>query len=238
MASSSNEQTCLVIPCFREEKTIAAVVSTSRQWMRRVIVVDDGSDDQTAIRAEEAGAEVIRHSTRRGKGHALHTGLEAARKAGFLWCITMDGDGQHSTGDLPRFLDFPADIELLIGNRMGDPQEIPCLRRQTNRLMSFLLSWLTGRKLWDSQCGFRRVSIHAWKQLAIEASQFEVESEFIIRMAEGGKRIEFVPITVIYGTEKSKIRPFKDTWRWIAWFFRALPRRGECRGGPVSRLAE
>src|SRR5438477_9798330 len=92
-----------IIPCLNEQETIASLVCAVRLHLPTVIVVDDGSVDQTAALAAGAGALVLRHDSSRGKGAALQTGWRHARQQRFQWALTLDGDGQHSPEDIPAF---------------------------------------------------------------------------------------------------------------------------------------
>ena len=113
---------------------------------------------------ESLGAEVLRHDVPSGKGAALHTGWRQALERGFKWTLTLDGDGQHSPEDIPRFFEC-ADrtaAELVSGNRMTDPKIMPWNRRFVNRWMSKRISKFTGREMPDTQCGFRLMNLKAW----------------------------------------------------------------------------
>ena len=215
------ENCAAVIPCRDEAATIAAIVTATRSFVGRVIVVDDGSQDGTETRATAAGACVVRHTHNRGKGAALRTGLQAAREAGFGWAITLDGDGQHNPADIPTFFPKAAepDLGLVIGNRMEHADALPWLRRQVNRWMSRRLSRRAGRLLPDSQCGFRLVNLPAWARLELETNHFEIESEMLLAFVATGHRVEFVPVQTIGRGRHSHIRPVVDTWRWVRWWF-------------------
>jgi glycosyltransferase involved in cell wall biosynthesis len=120
--------TCaVVIPCFNEGASIAALVREVRQHLPFVMVVDDGSTDDTSALAAAAGATVINHARNLGKGATLKTGLSAALARGFEWVVTLDGDGQHRPQDLPAFFCCAeqANVRLVVGNRMHNPQAIP-----------------------------------------------------------------------------------------------------------------
>lgn len=208
-----------VIPCLNEAAAIGAVVRGVRGMIAAVLVVDDGSTDATSAMALAAGAEVLRHESPEGKGAALADGLAWARERGFVWAVTMDGDGQHSPGDLPRFF-AAADrtgAGMIVGNRMAAPAGMPWLRRQVNRWMSRRLSRLAGRPLPDTQCGYRLIRIADWSGLELRTRNFEVESEMLMGFVRAGLGIEFVPIEVIYKSEQSKIHPVRDTLRWFRW---------------------
>jgi len=215
------EECATVIPCFNEAGTIENIVTRVRRELPHVIVVDDGSHDTTAACAASAGAEVVRERVNAGKGAALAAGWRRARASGFAWAMTLDGDGQHAPEDIPAF--FPraeaTGAALVIGDRMDNPGAMPWLRRQVNRWMSRRLSRDLGVEVADSQCGFRLVDLRAWERLPHTASRFEVESELLVRFVAAGCAVASVPVRVIYETERSKIHPLLDTWRWFRWWF-------------------
>jgi glycosyltransferase involved in cell wall biosynthesis len=215
-----------VIPCLNEQATISEVVHGVRRHVDTVFVIDDGSTDGTTARARAAGARVIRHGERRGKGAALQTGCQAACREGHRYALVMDGDGQHSPDDIPKFLVCAEQTSaaLVVGNRMHDLRTMPHVRRIVNWWMSRQLSAIAGQTLPDTQCGFRLMRLDAWSQLPITSARFEVESEILLAFSLAGHRPVFVPIRVIYGAEQSKINPIKDTLRWFRWLRRARKR--------------
>ena len=212
-----------VIPCLNEQRTIAAVVQGVRRYLPTVCVVDDGSSDQTAVAARQAGATVVEHGWSRGKGAALQSGWAWARSNGFQWALCLDGDGQHAPDDIPRFLSAGdrTSASLIIGDRLRDCAQMPLLRRWVNRFMSWRLSKLTAQPVADSQCGFRLMNLSDWARFKIEARHFEIESEVLFQFARTGLKIDFVPIQVIYKEEQSKIHPLRDSLRWLKWWRQA-----------------
>ena len=209
-----------VIPCFNEVAGIAALVSALRRQISFVLVVDDGSTDETGRSARDAGAAVIRHERNRGKGAALESGLSQLLKQGFEWAVTLDGDGQHAPEDLPALLRCAEQTGawLVIGNRMDNARAMPWLRRGVNRWMSRKLSQRAGRHLPDTQCGLRLIHLETWAALALETERFEVESEMLMAFLAAGHRVEFVPIQVIRSRRGSRIRPVADSLRWLKWW--------------------
>jgi glycosyltransferase involved in cell wall biosynthesis len=216
-------QCAVIIPCLNESAAICALVTAVKGKLPRVLVVDDGSTDSTAKFAAKAGAEVVQHSVSKGKGAALQAGWNWASQNGFHWALTMDGDGQHSPDDIPAFLRRAEEsrADLVIGNRMNDPRSMPWLRRFVNRWMSRRISRSVGRRLPDTQCGFRLINLEALGKLPVSTTHFEIESEVLLAFARADRRIEFVPIQVIYKSEQSKIHPLIDTIRWFKWWKRA-----------------
>ena len=213
----------VVIPCVNEAETIFDLVSSIRSILPNVIVVDDGSVDDTRARAAKAGAEVIRHECGRGKGAALNAGWRCAAERGFKWALAMDGDGQHAPRDIPAFLAAAGqgNVDLVVGNRMANADLMPWLRRKVNRWMSRKLSAVAGMDLPDSQCGFRLMRLDAWRTLSLKTEHFEVESEVLLGFVQRHYAVRFVPIQVIYKNEQSKIHPVRDTVRWFRWWWNA-----------------
>lgn len=215
-----------VIPCFNEDRTIGPLVLQLRQYVNQVVVVDDGSTDNTALEAERAGATVLRHDRNRGKGAALQTGLHHLHHLGCCeWAVTLDGDGQHDPADLPVLLRHAdqTGAPLVIGNRMhsADTNAMPWLRRFVNRWMSRQLSQYAGRHLPDTQSGFRLIHLETWANLnlTLSAQRFEVESEMLVAFLSAGHTVEFAPIRAIPAARKSRIRPVADSLRWFKWWW-------------------
>jgi glycosyltransferase involved in cell wall biosynthesis len=224
-------RTCAaVIPCLNERAEIAALVTALRQQLPRVLVVDDGSTDDTAVRAGDAGAMVLRHEQNLGKGAALRTGLSQARNLGFEWAVTLDGDGQHAPQDLPVFRQRARQTgaRLIIGNRMQQANAIPWLRRQVNRWMSSQLSRRADRDLPDTQCGFRLIHLETWAGLSLSTEHFEIESETLMAFLAARHPVEFVPIRVIGRSRRSHIRPVADSLRWWKWWCELNRAEGSC----------
>jgi glycosyltransferase involved in cell wall biosynthesis len=210
----------VVIPCFNEGASIAALVAAARRQFPRVLVVDDGSTDDTSVLARAAGATVVSHARNLGKGAALRTGLSQALKQGFEWAFTLDGDGQHAPEDLSTFLRCAEQTGalLVVGNRMPNARAIPWLRRQVNRWMSRQLSRRAGKHLPDTQCGFRLIHLATWAALPLQTEHFEAESETLMAFLAAAHPVAFVPIRVISRGRSSHIHPVADSLRWWRWW--------------------
>ena len=218
---------CAIIPAFNEERHIAEVVRGVSAQGLPALVVDDCSRDATSACARQAGAEVVRHEVNRGKGGALATGFAWAREHGYDACVQLDGDGQHDPAELPRFLAAAerTGADIVVGSRMAAAHEMPPVRKVTNWFMSMVLSAVAGRKLTDTQSGYRFVRTGAWARLGVSTSRFDAESEVLVRACRLGMVVREVPIRTIYGDEKSKMRPVRDTLRWIRLLWRLSRRR-------------
>ena len=215
--NACRETVLAIIPAYSEGRFIAQVARQVMQYVKTVLVIDDGSSDSTASEAEAAGATVIRHSTNLGKGAALKTGLKYAAREGASFFLFLDGDGQHDPSDIPAFFQAinRSQAELIVGNRMNNLKSMPRVRRWTNQFMSWQIGKICKMPLPDSQCGFRLVRKELLPVLLAAKDRFEFESETIIMAAHQGFRIGFVPIRTIYTDQRSKIRPFHDTIRYI-----------------------
>jgi glycosyltransferase involved in cell wall biosynthesis len=219
---ASRETVLAIIPAYCEGQFIAGVVRCVSQYIDSILVVDDGSRDQTAAEAEAAGAQVIRHETNLGKGAALKTGLRCAVALGAEYFLFLDGDGQHDPSDIPVFIDAinGSDCDLIVGNRMLNLAAMPLIRRWTNQFMSWQIGRLCHEPIPDSQCGFRLARKKALPVLMVPSNRFDFESESIILAARHGFKIGFVPIRTIYKDQNSKIIPLTDTIRYLRLIYR------------------
>lgn len=225
---------CALIPAYNEAATIAGVVRGCAPHVAEVLVVDDGSGDDTCRLAEEAGATVIIHKHNAGKGAAIRTGFTCVRGLELDAVVLLDGDGQHQTSEIPRFIQAAerTGASIILGDRMGDVASMPALRRWTNRTTSAILSRLARRHIRDSQCGFRLLRTGVLADLDLKTAHYDTESEILLQAAYAGHRIVNLPIKTIYDAAPSHIRPLRDTWRFTKLAARALvlrARRGRRR---------
>lgn len=161
----------------------------------------------------------------------MAAGWARATALGCEWVITLDGDGQHSPDDLPAFFRSAetTGARLVIGNRMHHSAPMPWLRRRVNQWLSQRISALVGTPIPDSQCGFRLIHLPSLADTDITASHFEIESDLLLQFALHRFPIQFIPIQTIYAAERSKIRPLRDTLRWIQWWVKARRQAAQFR---------
>ena len=196
-------RTCAIIPAYRAPRTVAAVVSGARAHLGTVIVVADGSAAATGAQARAAGADVVRHARNAGKGEALTTGLGRARQLGFETAITLDADGQHDPGEIPRLLaGSPDPRALVLGVRDLRGAGAPGANVMSNAISNFFLSLFIGQRLPDTQCGFRRYPVRETLALGMVGWQYEWEAEVLLRAARAGLPLVSVPITVAYPKDR------------------------------------
>jgi glycosyltransferase involved in cell wall biosynthesis len=216
-----------LIPAYHAADTVAAVVVGARAHCARVLVIDDGSDDETAARAAAAGAEVLRHAENAGKGAALTTGLRALAGAGVARALTLDADGQHLPAEMPVLL-TASDAEpqaIVVGVRRKAGHTIARLNRFGNWIADRLLRLVAGRVLPDTQSGFRVYPVATTLALGVAGTRFDFETEVLLRAARRGVALVGVPVEVYYppvAERVSHFRPGRDTLRIIATVLRVL----------------
>jgi len=217
-------KTCVIIPTYNESSAIKGLVEKIRGLGLKTVVIDDGSQDNTAEIACRSGAVVLENRNNQGKGASLRKGFSFALEEGFDAVVTMDGDGQHLPDDIPFFLRLAeaSGTAVFVGNRISKTRNMPITRLFTNRFMSWLISIICGQKIPDTQCGFRLLKKEVLKKLELRTSKYETESEILIKAARAGFKIESVPIKTVYSGEKSSIHPVIDTFRFFKFLLREL----------------
>ena len=214
----------VIMPAYNEEKYLPDLINEVKKYVEDIIVVDDGSYDNTFSIAKSCGVEVLRHEVNRGKGAACRTGLDFALSKNYDYVILMDADGQHSPDDLPKFLKEieKREYDLIIGKRNLNTNEMPFIRYMTNRLTSLVTSLLSHQKVEDSQSGYRAVKMSSYKKIELKANKYDIESEMIIKMGRLGLKIKEIPVKTIYAGQKSYINPVIDTLRFLRLAVRSL----------------
>ncbi len=198
--------TIAVIPAYNEASRIAGVVKSVLQYVDAVLVVDDGSTDETGEAARAAGACVVRHMHNSGAGAATMTGIEAARRMGADRVITLDADEQHDPHDIPLLLAPLAEgrADVVFANRFRAAaggkhrNRIPLIRRIFNGIGNIVSFLATGIWVSDSQCGFKAFGPRAVREINLRMSGFEFCTEIVRESVQHKWRIAEVPIKVLY----------------------------------------
>ena len=211
---------CVIIPTYNNAKTLEKVLQEVSGYTSNIIVVNDGSTDNTSVILKNfPEVHLWNFPKNRGKGEALKKGFLEAENHGFSYAISMDSDGQHFPDDLVVFLDALDDLEnpnpLIIGSRTMDHPDIPQKSSFGNRCSSFWFWVETGIKLEDTQCGYRLYPLRIVNELHLYTSKFELEIEVIVKAAWRGADVKNIPVKVYYDpTERvTHFRPFQDVAR-------------------------
>ena len=212
---------CAVIPTYNNARTVADIVRRTLAVCSDVIVVNDGSTDDTLQELQPFGdtIRIITYSRNRGKGYALRRGLEASRKAGFDYAVTIDSDGQHSPEEIPNLINALSTLHsplstLVVGSRNLQADGMPAGNTFANRFSNFWFHLQTGLRLPDTQTGFRVYPLHNLPCLSLLTYRYESELELLVFSAWRGVRIVPVPVSVSYPADRvSHFRPFRDFFR-------------------------
>jgi len=211
----------VLVPAFREELTISMVVTLSRKYSDRVIVVDDGSPDRTSELATLAGAEVISMGKNQGKAAALMVGFKRCRELSPKCVVMIDGDGQMDPALIPRVAApiLSGEADLVIGSRfIGEGAEgIPRHRKFGQKVLNRFTNMGSKVSITDSQSGYRALSIDALRNMDIESDRYNIESDMIVHISQIGLRIAEVPITVRYDVPAGhKQKPFRHGYNVLS----------------------
>jgi glycosyltransferase involved in cell wall biosynthesis len=216
---------CLaIVPAFNAAKTLNALISQVRQLHRDfdVLIIDDGSADESGEIASDTGAIVLTHDCNRGKGEALKTGFAYAVERDYDAVITLDADLQHDPAEIQRFLnDYLDDRTILVGIRRRD-KAMPFARKVSNSLTSFVSSVFCGVRMLDSQSGYRLIPTAILKNITLSSSRFDLEPELLIKAARAGYDVKSLEISTIYNAGRSWINPPIDTIRFLIMLAKSL----------------
>ena len=214
------ELKCVVLmPTYNNAGTIAQVISDVKEFATDVIVVNDGSTDQTAsILSSIEGIKVIDYPNNKGKGYALKLGLRKAYEWGYRYAITIDSDGQHYADDIPTFIETieQKPDSLLIGARNLTAENMPSKNTFANRFSNFWYKVETGQTLTDTQSGYRLYPLTKLQNIHFITRRYEFEVEIIVRAAWRGVNVENIPIKVYYPPVEERVshfRPLQDFTR-------------------------
>jgi len=198
-----------ILPAYNEEVAIGSIVLITREYVDRVIVIDDGSTDNTAKVAQLAGAEVIKHPSNRGKGAALKTGFDAAKGSDII--VTIDSDGQHNPREIPKLISpiINGEADIVNGSRYinNADKNTPSYRRIGQTVLDKATNLNCGLDITDSQSGFRAFARHTIPAFKFSCIDFGIESEMLMDAANTGLRIKEVEITVRYDVDGSSKNP-------------------------------
>lgn len=206
---------CVLIPTYNNAQTLPALVTDILTYTDKVVVVNDGSTDETAVILKQFPVEIVSYEKNKGKGWALRQGFKRAVELGYTYAITIDSDGQHYADDLNVFLNavdqHPAAI--IIGARNMEQSSVPGKSSFGNKFSNFWFWVETGIKLPDTQSGYRLYPVKELAALTFFTLKYEFEIEVIVRAAWKGIDVTCVPVKVFYPEKEKRIshfRPFRD----------------------------
>ena len=191
------EKIFTIVPANNEEKHIEIIVKKATKFSKNVIVVDDGSKDNTAKIAKDNGATVLTHIVNLGKGSALKTGCDYAIKEGAEKIIVIDADLQHDPEDIPRFLESLNKNDVVLSYREED-KSMPVILKFGNWFINQTIKYLYSMKIKDSQCGYRAFTKEAYKKLRWKSTDYSLESEMIARIGNHKLKYVEIPIKTVY----------------------------------------
>jgi glycosyltransferase involved in cell wall biosynthesis len=218
------------VPAYNEEITIGSLVLAARRLTDSVLVVDDGSTDDTAEIARSAGASVVRHDRNRGKGAAVRTLFEHTIRGEYDALVLLDGDGQHMPEDIPAVVApiLEGDCDVVVGSRYidGDASQTPLYRRFGQHVLDYATVGVTGTKLSDTQSGFRALSPYAVKKLNISTDGMGVESEMLMEIDKHGFELREIGIDVRYEeVDGQTFNPVRHGVSVLAYIVQSLQNR-------------
>ena len=234
----------VVIPAYNEGATITEVARAACEASRFVIVIDDGSEDDTGRRLNGLPVIVLRNESNRGKGASLWRGMQHAVARGAKAVVTLDADGQHAPRLIPKLVAAHRrhPDRIIVAARLHRRERMPEYRRFGNEVADFWIGWAAGWPVIDSQSGFRLYPAALVQALRVDPGRgkgFVFESEVLIKAARCGFRPLAVPMEAIYteGGRASYYRPWRDTIRIVAMVAGKLATRGMSPIGLIrSRL--
>ena len=211
MSQNSRPRVIAAIPAYNEERYVGSVVLKARKYVNEVIVFDDGSTDGTAEIARLAGATVLRQESNYGKGTAIRGILSEMRNHPPDVLIFLDADGQHNPEESPRLVNaIQQGYDLVVGSRKAEKKRTPFYRRIGQGVLSFGAGVAAkGRKVIDTESGFRALSRKVIQEIDLTENGFAVETEMIVKATEKGLKITEVPISAIYVEDGSTQNPFR-----------------------------
>lgn len=217
---------CIIIPAYNAEKTIAAVATEALSQGLPLLVVDDGSSDGTLDRLKGLPLDLISHSRNMGKGAALKTGFGWALGHGYEGVVTIDADGQHDVAAIGRLVEHAGrnGLDILIASRFSQFNQMAGLRSFWNRFGVWCMRKRTGFEISDSQSGFRYYSGRLLGAIDFVADGYDLEMEVLMKAWRGGFTIGSIPISarVADGRATSHYRPVRDTWDICMTFLRYM----------------
>ena len=195
-----NKDVWVVIPAYNESKKIFDVIQKTKKYCSNIIVVDDGSKDNTFEIAKKTNVIVLKHIINLGKGAAVKTGCDFALKKGAKKMVLIDSDGQHDPSEIHKFLKALDNVDIVFGYRRFD-KNMPFILKIGNNSINFVTKLLYGVDLKDTQCGYRALTAKVYKKIRWKANDYSMESEMIANIGKRHLKYKEIPIKTIYSNK-------------------------------------
>ena len=212
----------IVIPAFNPPNTFINLIYSIRDITTiPIIIIDDGTHPAIHIDQKFSNVQLLRNNINKGKGYSILKGLNYAFSQNYTHCITLDSDSQHDPDLIPKFLSVDSNISIVCGKRsLIDP--MPIHRRLSNMITSKIVTLLCNTKLFDLQCGYRRYRLNDVCNETFYEKGFQFETEVLIKLLHNNLKISHINIPTIYADERSAMRHFHDTFKFISLIIRTL----------------
>jgi glycosyltransferase involved in cell wall biosynthesis len=219
----------LLIPAYNVEKYLPALLDEALKYFEagNILVVNDGSSDNTGKIVRDYDIELVSHEKNLGKGAALKSGFDYLISRGADWIITIDGDMQHDPALLPQFIEYAeqGSFDLVIGARKRNFSDMPWDRRFSNWSTSTLMSLITGENIKDGQCGYRLIRCSKLADIVYVTNGYEFETECLLKMLHSGAKIAWIDIPTNYSGAPSSIKRLRDIVRFLKVIVRFVVER-------------
>ena len=214
----------IVIPAYNAAKTLPSLCEQIGETLADayIIIVDDGSNDNTQEIFHDSGVILLQHEVNRGKGEALKTGFSYVKEHSFDAVVTLDADLQHDPTEIPRLIEAAGEGDTIVVGARPIESSMPFARKVSNSVSSLVASIFSTVRLRDSQSGFRYIPVSLLREIELHSSKYDLEPELLIRAARQGYRIRSIPVRTIYNDSRSFINPLADLFRFLKMVTKSL----------------
>lgn len=215
--ANNNSEILILIPAYNAGRYLVELVTRITKTIpdADILMIDDGSSDDTSEVLESLDVIALVNNPNRGKGYTLQRGFDYARDHKYRYVITIDADLQHSPEEIPRFMEQAEKHDVIIGVRDIDLKIMPFARWLTNNLTSLLVSIFAGKRIRDSQSGYRMFRTEVLDKFTTRSWRYDYESEILLQTGMAGLSVGEAKISTIYEDSESSIHPFRDTIRFV-----------------------
>lgn len=216
-STTPDRRICVIIPTYNNGNTVCGVIEEAQKQVADVIVVDDGSTDNTSDLLRKMKVTVVTFESNRGKGHALVAGFRKALEQNYTHAITIDADGQHFPTDIPKFLSAlqKNPLGIIIGCRNLTEENMPRRNTFANKFSNFWFRLQTTIDLPDTQSGYRLYALSSLRGLKLITSRYEAELELLVFSAWSGVKISTVSVKVYYPPKELRVSHFRPIYDFV-----------------------